>query len=206
MRPKRDVTRIETSGWKRIEQVDTRANTHAHTQTHTHTNTHTHTHTHTNTHAHKYTHTQIHTNTRAHTHTHAHTRTYTHLHAHAGSQTHTRAQTHTHTHIHTGREKALEATRLRIYGSSLPAHTLSWNGKGRCKGRGKSSIQQEINGGVARGHRHKESFRTIHNLLRNMENVPEVSTRHHSAPLRTERGECESGIMFALDALSFDWD
>ena len=117
MRPKRDVTRIETSGWKRIEQVDTRANTHAHTQTHTHTNTqtHTHTHTHTNTHAHKYTHTQIHTNTRAHTHTHAHTRTYTHLHAHAGSQTHTRAQTHTHTHIHTGREKALEATRLRAF-------------------------------------------------------------------------------------------
>jgi len=39
-----------------------------------------------------------------------------------------------------------------------------------------------------------------------MENVPEVSTRHHSAPLRTERGERESGTMFALDALSFDWD
>ena len=52
---------------------------------------------------------------------------------------------------------------------------------------------------------HKESFRIIHNLLRNMENMPEVNTRQHSAQLRTE-GKRESGTMFALDALSFDWD
>jgi len=132
-----------------------------------------------------------------------------------------------------------------MYGTSLPAHALSWHGNGRDKGRGKSSLLQEINRGGDGGHyhkeahdkecrhkeshhneahdkecrhkeahhneahdnesRHKESFRIIHNLLRNMENMPEVSTRRHSAPLRTE-GKCESGTMFALDALSFDWD
>mmetsp|Transcript_89939 Transcript_89939/g.131645 ORF Transcript_89939/g.131645 Transcript_89939/m.131645 type:complete len:143 (+) Transcript_89939:349-777(+) len=137
-------------------------------------------------------HLNINTNKHTQTHTYTHTRARTH--------------THTHTHTHTGREKALEATRLRIYGTSLPAHALSWHGKGRGKGRGKSIIHQEINGGVGGGHRHKESFRTIHNLLRNMENLPEASTRRHSAPLCTNRGECESGTMFALDALSFDWD
>ena len=55
-------------------------------------------------------------------------------------------------------------------------------------------------------HHHKESFRTVHNLLRNMESVPEASARRHSELLRAGKGECESGTMFALDALSFDWD
>jgi len=99
---------------------------------------------------------------------------------------------YTHTHAHTGREKALEATRLHIYG----AHALSWHGTGK----------GERGGGWWGANHQKESLRTLHNLLRNVDSVPVASARCHSEPVHVGSGECESGTMFALDALSFDWD
>jgi len=132
--------------WLQAYRTGRHSRKHTRTHTNTHTHKHTHIHTHTQIHTHTNTYTQIHTNTHTHTHTRAHAHKHTLTRTHRLTNTH--ACTNTHTHIYTGREKALEATRLRIYGSGLPAHTLSWNGKGKCKGRGKSSIQQEINGGV----------------------------------------------------------
>ena len=77
MRPKRDVTRIETSGWKRIEQVDTRAHTRAQIRARARTHTHTDTSTHTHTYAHTHTHT--HKRARACTRINAHTLTHIHM-------------------------------------------------------------------------------------------------------------------------------
>ena len=176
---------------------------HAHTDAHKRVHAHTHTCTHTHTHAHACTHasTQIYTYTHKInicTHTHTHTRTRKHTYVH----------THTHTHAHTGREKALEATRLRIYGTSLLAHSWHGTGKGRAKStqdKSNTSKGERVRGWWGANHQ-KESFRTLHNLLRNMESVPVASARCHSEPLHVESGECESGTMFALDALSFDWD